>query len=266
MHKTARQATILKTLTLQGTCRVTGLAAQLGVSDETIRRDIQAMANRGLVERVHGAVVLPDLFREPDFRRRLDHNAEAKRAIARSAARHVRDGESVMLDTGSTTVYVARALAQHRDLMVVTNCAEIARGLASRNRNRVYLAGGEFRAEDSAVFGAAALRFVEQFRVRTAILSIAAIDAQDGLMDFHLAEADFSRAVIRRAERVIVVADGSKFTAQAPIKVCDLTDIDLLVTDRPPPPAAVARLAEAEVGVVVAHPERAPSAQKRKAP
>jgi len=263
MHKTARQAAILKTLTLQGSCPVSGLATQLGVSDETIRRDIKAMANRGLVERVHGAVVLPELFREPDFRRRLDHNAEAKRAIARAAAVRVRDGESLMLDTGSTTVYVARALAQHRDLMVVTNCAEIARGLASRNRNRIYLAGGEFRAEDSAVFGAAALHFVEQFRVRTAILSIAAIDAADGLMDFHLAEADFSRAVIRRAERVIVVADGSKFAAQAPIKVCNLREIDLLVTDRPPPPEAGARLGDAGVTVVVAPPERAAQTQKR---
>lgn len=263
MHKTARQAAILKTLTLQGTCRVGGLALQLGVSDETVRRDIKAMANRGLVERVHGAVVLPDLFREPDFRRRLDHNAAAKRAIARAAALRVRDGESVMLDTGSTTVYVARALAQHRDLMVVTNCAEIARALASRNRNRVYLAGGEFRAEDSAVFGAAALRFVEQFRVRTAILSIAAIDPTDGLMDFHLAEADFSRAVIRRAERVMVVADGSKFAAQAPIKVCDLKEIDLLVTDRPPPAEAGARLAEADVSVIVGEAERTARPQKR---
>jgi len=261
MHKTARQAAILKLLTLQGTYPVSGLAQQLGVSDETIRRDIKAMANRGLVEHVHGAVVLPELFREPDFRRRLDHNAEAKRAIARAAAGRVRDGESLMLDTGSTTVYVARALAQHRDLMVVTNCVEIARGLASRNRNRVYLAGGEFRAEDSAVFGAAAQRFVEQFRVRTAILSIAAIDAVDGLMDFHLAEAEFSRAVIRRAERVIVAADGSKFAAQAPVKVCDLKRIDLLVTDVPPPAEAQGHLAEAGVSVVVAEAERA--AQKR---
>ena len=103
MHRSARQAAIMRSLGLHGSCSVTGLAGQLAVSDETIRRDIKIMANKGLVERVHGGAVLPDLFREPDFQRRLNRNAEAKKAIARAAAAQVRDGDSLMLDTGSTT-------------------------------------------------------------------------------------------------------------------------------------------------------------------
>ncbi len=252
MHQSARQAAILRNLDLHGSCTVAGLAAQFEVADETIRRDIKVMANKGLVERVHGGAVLPDLFREPDFQKRLNRNAEAKKAIARAAAAQVRDGDSLMLDTGSTTAYLARALTQRSGLMVVTNCAEIARTLAANGRNKVYLAGGEFRADDTASFGPAATRFVERFRVRHAVLSIGAIAADDGFMDFHLNEAEFSRAVIARANRVMVVADHSKFAAQAPVQVCSFAEVDTLITDRPPPAAVAQRLDEAGVTVTIA--------------
>jgi len=252
LHQSARQAAILRSLDLHGSCTVTGLAAQFEVADETIRRDIKVMANKGLVERVHGGAVLPDLFREPDFHKRLNRNAEAKKAIARAAAAQVRDGDSLMLDTGSTTAYLARALTQRSDLMVVTNCAEIARTLATNGRNKVYLAGGEFRADDTASFGPAAIRFVERFRVRHAVLSIGAITSNDGFMDFHLSEAEFSRAVIARADRVMVVADHSKFTAQAPVQVCGFTEVGALITDQPPPAAVAQQLDEAGVTVTIA--------------
>ena len=242
----------MKTLGLNGSCAVADLAGELAVSDETIRRDIKAMASKGLVERVHGGAVLPDLFREADFQKRLNHNATAKKAIARSVAAQVRNGESVMLDTGSTTAYVARALTDHSDLLVVTNCADIARTLASRNRNQVYLAGGEFRADDGAVLGAAAIRFISQFQVRTAILSMAAINPNMGLTDFHLREAEFSQAVMAQARRVIVAADASKFTIQAPVKVCEFAAIDTLVTNQTPPDPAAKHLAEAGVTVLFA--------------
>ena len=250
MHRSARQAKIMKTLDFEGACSVTELARQLAVSDETIRRDVKAMANRGLVERVHGGVTLPQLLREPAFRKRLDQNAEAKMRIAQRVAALVRNGDSLMLDTGSTTAYVARALADHRDLLVVTNCTDIARRLAGRNR--VYLAGGELRADDGAVFGAAAIGFVEQFRVRYGVLSIGAIDAPDGLMDYYLQEAEFSRAVIARADQTLVVADHSKFGIRAPVRVCSIGEVACLITDRPPPRALDQHLSEAGTELLIA--------------
>lgn len=252
MHRSARQAAIMKTLGLNGSCAVADLAEEFAVSDETIRRDIKAMASKGLVERVHGGAVLPDLFREADFQKRLSHNDAAKKAIARTVAAEIRNGESVMLDTGSTTDYVARALTDHSNLLVVTNCADIARTLANRNRNQVYLAGGQFRADDGAILGGSAIHFISQFRVRTAILSMAAIHPDVGLMDFHLHEAEFSQAVMARAQRVIVAADASKFSVQAPVKVCEFSAIDTLVTDRPPPVPASKQLAGAGVTVLFA--------------
>jgi DeoR family glycerol-3-phosphate regulon repressor len=250
VHRSARQAKIMKTLDLEGACSVTELARQLAVSDETIRRDVTAMASRGLLERVHGGVVLPQLLREPAFQKRLQNNAEAKARIARRVAAMVRNGDSLMLDTGSTTAYVARALADHSGLMVVTNCTEIAGRLAGRNR--VYLAGGELRADDGAVFGASAMRFVEQFRVRYAVLSIGAIDSRDGLMDFYLQEAEFSRAVMAQASQTLVVADHSKFGIQAPVRVCRFDQVDVLVTDQAPPDALRRCLKEAGTELLIA--------------
>ena len=252
MHQSARQAAILKSLEVQGICTVVDLAAEMAVSDETIRRDIKVMANKGLVERVHGGVLLPELFREPDFQKRMNRNAAAKQAIARLAAACVANGETLMMDTGSTTAYVARALAGHADLMVVTNCTGIAGSLSPGKGTRVYLTGGEFRSDDGAVLGASAIEFVKQFRVRLAILSMGAINLEDGLMDFHLGEAEFSRAIIAAAKRVIVVADHTKFDAQAPVRVCGVEDIDTLITERPPQAPYAERLAEAGVGLLTA--------------
>ena len=249
MHRSARQTSIMQRLSQEGTCSVTDLARRLAVSDETIRRDVKAMANRGLVERVHGGVILPLPDGEPAFRKRLARHAEAKQRIARQAAAEIRNGDSLMLDTGSTTAYVAQALAEHRDLLVVTNCTEIAERLV--RRNRVYLVGGELRADDRAMFGESAIRFVEQFRVKHAILSIAALRADDGLMDFHLSEAEYSRAIIRRADRTLVVADHSKFGSHAPVRVCGLEEIDLLITDQAPPEPLAGGLAAEQVRVLV---------------
>ncbi len=244
----------MKSLDLHGTCTVAELMRQLEVSNETIRRDLKAMADKGLVERVHGGVVLPNLLREADFQKRLNRNAKEKRAIARLAAAQIRDGDSVMMDTGSTTAYVAHELASRRDLLLVTNSTEIARSIAKGTRNRALLTGGELRSDDGALFGAQAIRYVEQFRVLFAILSIGAVHLDDGLMDFHLEEAEFSRAVIGRAKRTILVADHSKFGRQAPVKVCDLDAIDTLITDRPPPPDFAERLTDCDVEVLVPAP------------
>ncbi len=233
MRQVERHSAILKAVARTGSSTVTGLARELEVSGETIRRDIKVLAGDGLLLKVHGGATMPGPLKEPGFRQRLGDNAGAKKVIAITTARQVRDGDTLVMDTGSTTAYVARALLEHRDLLVVTNSADIARTLATRKGNRVYMAGGELRADDGAALGPAAAAFVEQFRVRLAILSIGAIDAEDGFMDFDYAEAEFSRVVIRRAEKTIVVADHSKFGRRGLVRVCGLERIHTLITDRP---------------------------------
>ncbi|MEE8444964.1 MAG: DeoR/GlpR family DNA-binding transcription regulator [Alphaproteobacteria bacterium] len=255
MHKTARQSAILNEVTARGSCEVADLAHRLGVSGETIRRDIKRLASDGRLRKVHGGATLPGVLHEADFLQRMDENAAAKQAIARAAAAHVSDGDTLAFDTGTTTAYVARALVDRRNLLIVTNSLDIAGTLAgsrARGTNRVYMAGGELQVELGAALGSTAVEFVEQFRVRTAFLSAGAIDATEGLMDYDLAEALFSRALIGCAERVIVVADHTKFGQRGLVRACDLEAIDMLVTDAAPPPALAERLDAAGVVVEVA--------------
>jgi DeoR family glycerol-3-phosphate regulon repressor len=231
MFTTKRESEILQAVRLQGACRISELASRFNVSEETIRRSLKPLVSRGLVSKVHGGVVSPDRLQEPPFQRRMLENRDAKMRIASALARQIKDGDSLMFDTGSTTAYVARALADHSNLVIVTNSVEIARTLATRNGNRVYMTGGELRADDGAAFGPASLEFVRRFHVNYAILSIGAVNDCGAFMNFHLCEGEFSRAVIDQADAIIVVADHSKFGKRAPVKVCDAQEVDMLVTD-----------------------------------
>jgi DeoR family transcriptional regulator, glycerol-3-phosphate regulon repressor len=252
VYRTQRQSEILKLVQLQGACSIGELAERLDVSDETIRRTVKPLVSEGLLAKVHGGITLPDPLREPPFQNRMLENAGAKRRIAERVARLIANGDTLMLDCGSTTAFVARALSQHTGLTVVTNSAEIARTLATNASNRVFMAGGELRSDDTAALGPEALSFVRQFRVRHAILSIGAMGLDGSLVVYHLAEAEFSRAVIDHAEQVIVAADASKFGRSSLVRICGPERVDTLVTDRAPPPELEAALAEAGVEIALA--------------
>ena len=243
------QAAILDTLRREKRARIVGLAEQLGVSDETVRRHLRDLVAQGLVRREHGFAVWTGPSEEPPFDQRMRLHAEAKRAIARLALELVEDGRTVMIDTGSTTAYVAEALAARRELTVITNGIEIARSLVGRNGHRVYLAGGELKAELAAAVGLEALSFIGQFRADVAILSIGAVDIDHGLMNFALDEARIARAMMERAAKTVLAADRSKFGRRAVVRVGGLEEIDVLLTDRAPPEAFAKALATAGVEV-----------------
>jgi len=248
MRLQKRQNEILASVRSRGACSIVELARQLQVSDETIRRNIKPLVREGLVEKVHGGIVLSQKNGpEPPFEKRMSERVEAKQAISARLAGIIADGDSIMLDTGSTTAYVARALGEHRNLSVVTNCTEIARTLAREPSNRVHLCGGRLRADDWATFGSAAIDFVRQFHVDYAILSIGGVTDAGSFMDYHLEEAEFSRAVMEQAKKTIVVADHDKFGNPSFIKVCDFDRVDMVVVDRPPPARFVAAFGEAGV-------------------
>ena len=162
-----RQTQILSLVREQGTCSVADLAQALDVSFETVRRDIKPLVDSREVSRRHGSIALPHELGEAPFERRLREHFAAKRAIARRAARLIEDGDSLMLDTGTTTSIFARELLKKRDLTVVTNSSDIARTLATVNGNRVYMAGGELNGSNGAAFGPSAIAFAASFPCQT---------------------------------------------------------------------------------------------------
>lgn len=252
MHKSHREREILEQLGETGSARIQMLSRRLGVTEETIRRNVRRMEASGLVKKVHGGVYLTDWGPAPTFAQRFDENAQAKRLIAQHLAGMIRDGDSLFLDTGSTAAYVAQALRQHQGLLVVTHSLSVAQALCASGNNRVFFAGGELRSHDGGAFGAEALAFVRQFRVKYAVLSVAAVQAGIGFMLHDLREAEFSRQIIDCAQQSMIAADVSKFARHAPIRLIDPDRIATLVCDAPPPPSAAAWLRQAGVRVEIA--------------
>lgn len=249
---TSRQRAILAAATKAGEARILDLARDLAVSPETIRRDIRSLVAAGALSKRHGVVTPLAASAEAPFERRMRENATEKRAIARHVAAMIPDGASVMMDTGTTTSMLARELLGKRNLTVITNSSDVARTLAIVNGNKVCMAGGELNGDNGAAFGGAAIEFIRSFFVDFAVISIAAVDAMHGLMDYRLAEAEFARAVLGQGRKRLVVTDHSKFASTALVGVCGFADIDLMVTDRMPPADIAERLAAASVALEIA--------------
>lgn len=246
-----RHGEILRILDREGTVSIAALAERLRVSAETVRRDLRPLAARGAVIKMHGAVGIAGQFVEAPFQRRMRENAEAKQAIARHLAATIRNGDSLLTDTGTTTSFLARALVRHERLTVVTNSSDVARILAPQAGNRVFLAGGEFRSDSGAILGPSAIEFLERFAVQHAVISAAALGAE-GVMDFDPGEADFARAALARGSRRVVLSDCTKFRRRALVSVCDYAMLDEVVTDENPPPEIAEAIAASGAAVVVA--------------
>lgn len=252
MDATRRQGSIIARVRELGSVRIQDLARDLDVSEETIRRDIRPLVEAGALGKRHGSVSAPAMAAEAPFERRMRENASEKRAIARHVAGMIADGDSVMLDTGTTTSMLARELLSKRDLTIVTNSSDIARTLAIVNGNRVVMAGGELNGDNGAAFGRTAIDFLERFNTDFAIISIAAVSATRGLMDYHLDEAELARAVLRQGRRRLVVTDHTKFARSALVTVCRFDALDELVTDAAPPDEIAAALSHDGVICTVA--------------
>ncbi len=252
MTLTKRQTAILTSARQYGTVRISDLADRMGVSLETVRRDIRPLVDAGELVKVHGAVSVSGPPREAPFERRMRENEEEKRRIARHIAAAIEDGDSVMMDTGTTTSILAQELLGKSGLTIVTNSSDVARTLATVNGNRVYMAGGELHGDNGAAFGRSAIAFIADFRVHHAIISIAALNADLGLMDYHLAEAEFARTVLSCGQQRVVITDHSKFNRAALVRVGGLDEFDCLITDQPPPPDIAEKLQHAGTQVEIA--------------
>lgn len=250
-----REQEILRELRLSGgSCRVGYLAQRLGVSDETVRRNIKALQDKSQVRKVHGGVLLTDglTLTEQPFQDRLNARSTAKRQIARKLADMISNGDSLFLDIGSTTAYAAQALQDHRDLYVVTNSLAVANTLTARNNNRVFFAGGELRRHDGGSFGQDAIDFIRRFTVQFAVLSAGAVNGDVGFMLHDIQEADLSRQATAGAQTRIMLTDSAKFDRRAPIALTHQGDFDMLITDAAPPPDINDMLARHGISLILA--------------
>lgn len=255
-HKTSkRQLAILDYIRERGTLSVVELALGLHVSDETIRRDAKILEHSGQVLKLHGALALPHMAGEAPFERRMRENSEVKRAIAKRACQFVEDGDSLMIDTGTTTSIFAQELRVKRGLTIVTNSSDVARTLATVNGNRVYMAGGELKGDNGAAFGDIAVEFFSWFKVKHAFISIAAIDPKCGGFDAELDEANIACQALKQADHRVIMTDSSKFTKTALVQVCDFHEFNRLITNEMPSQELTMALEKAGVAISLSAPQ-----------
>jgi DeoR family glycerol-3-phosphate regulon repressor len=254
MTQAFRLAEILAIARAEGRVAVDDLARRLGVTAQTIRRDLADLAGAGRLERVHGGAVLPSGTANLAWEERRRRNAAAKAAIGAACAAEVPDGASLFLNIGTTTEAVARALAERRGLLVVTNNLNAAAILGGLPETRVIVTGGRLRPEDGGLVGALAAETVRRFRLDLGVIGCSAIDPSGELLDYDSEEVEVSRAILERARRRVLVADAAKLARSAPVRIAALSDLDLVVTDRPLPAPLTALCDRAGTAMRVAAP------------
>lgn len=238
------------------------LVRRLGVSAETVRRDLALLEDRGAIRRVHGgaATVSDRRVIEPSFTERSIIRHQAKAQLGRLAAQLLQDGQTVVLDIGTTAVAVAQAIPRSFSGTVITPSLPVAVELADRPGIEVLVAGGRLRPGDLACSNAHTKLFFEGIYADIAFLGSGGVDARAGLTDFHLDEIDVRRTIIANSARSYILADSSKLDQVAPYRVCGLDAVDGLITDQNASPAVAAALEEAGGVVVSARPASPASA------
>ena len=248
-----RHQIILNILENQGSVLVTDLVSQFDVSEMTIRRDLDVLERKGLLRRVHGGAV-SDRGRsyEPPFLSRSTTHQEEKERIGKMAAELVRSGDSITLDVGTTTLEVARHLADKQNLTIITPCFQIAALLCENPSIRLILTGGILRHSELSMVGHLAERVFDEFYVDKLFLAAAGVDFEGGLTEYNLEDTLVKQAMIRTAKQVILVTDASKFNRVAFTAIAPINVIDTVVTDRSVPPSIVSRLKDLDIDVILA--------------
>jgi DeoR/GlpR family transcriptional regulator of sugar metabolism len=253
----ARHARILELVDRDGFVSVGDIAESFAVSDMTIRRDLWSLEEKGMLLRTHGGAVgigRREVFdtAEPAFSSRRRHNAAAKAAIARAAAKLIGARDSIGIDVGTSTLALAEEIAGRQDIAVFTSNLYAAAVLGRRNCP-VHVLGGLVRGPELSVVGTTPVNQIRQFCVAKLFLGVSGV-IEDGFFDYSPEDTEIKRVFIEQSEEVIVLCDSSKFGHRSVSKVCDLRDVAMLVTDAPPPAHLAEAFARAGVEIIIAGP------------
>lgn len=231
MRTGQRKREILRQLYLTGYVEAKDLAAALGVDGSTIRRDLDALARGGHLQRTHGGARAQAGAIDVPYAVKQRERLAAKKAIAAAACALVREGDSVLLDSGSTTYQLAAELRTMRNLTIVTNDLQIGRTVADYPGVRLLVTGGELLSSTYTLFGDRAVAFIEDLRVDWTFLGADAIDIDTGITNTNTLEIPLKRMMLAVARTSVVLADSSKFGQRALVRVAEIAEVDRIVTD-----------------------------------
>jgi len=252
-----RQEVILSEVRRRGAARVTDLAHLLGVSDMTVRRDLELLDEAGLLNKVHGGATLPDeqSTAEPGFEAKSHRNTREKHAIAIAAAAMVRPGAAIGITAGTTTWQFAAHIVDVPDLTVVTNSLPVADVLHQSQRpDRAVVLTGGVRTPSNALVGPVAVAALRTLHLDMVFMGVHGMSSRAGFTTPNLMEAETNRAFVTASERLVVLADHTKWGVTGLSSMADLDEAAVLVTDRDLAAEATAELASRVGRLVVADP------------
>lgn len=251
-HQRRRQ--ILEELAATGAARVADLAPRLGVTEETVRRDLERLHAEGQLQRIHGgAIPVGSDQREVPLKVRQTTRVAEKRAIAALAAAMVVEGDVLAIDSSSTAFEVARLIPNQR-LVVVTNGIDALRELARRSEVQVYSTGGQLLRDSGSLIGALAEGAIRQFGITKAIVSCKGIEAGRGASEATVEHAAMKRAMLAMADDIILLADHSKLGVQSTSYFASAAECRTLITDNGAEQAQLQALRSTGLNVLVASP------------
>ncbi|OOF70833.1 DeoR/GlpR family transcriptional regulator [Rodentibacter caecimuris] len=230
MKQSARHQKILELVKQQGYLSTEELVNLFNVSPQTIRRDLNELAELDLIRRHHGGAALPSSAENSDYVERKQFFSKQKNLIAQAVAQMIPNGASLFIDIGTTPEAVAYALLNHQKLRIVTNNLNAAHLLRQNESFSITMAGGSLR-NDGGIIGEATCSFISQFRLDFGILGISAIDFEGSLLDYDYHEVQVKRTIIESSRQTLLVADHSKFGRKAMVRLGELNNVDYFFTD-----------------------------------
>lgn len=244
-----RQKQIMSLLQRQGEVRIGELKERFAVTDMTLRRDLEKLEQLGSLKRTYGGAIL--VTGDATLPERATVNRDAKEKIGHAAAALVQPGESVFIDSGSTTLQIARALPERAPITVVTNAVHVIAELADK-KIPVVVIGGVLLDTTNAMAGTTAIEAISKLAFDRVFLGTTGVSLQHGFSNSNMLEADIKRAAVQRARQAYIVMDGTKFGRGALFSFAALSEVDAIITDAPPPEEWTAPLAAAETDVILA--------------
>ncbi len=252
--KKERQRRISQIIMERGSVRASDLSEIFGVTDETIRRDLNTLAEAGVILRSHGGAVTALTRTETTLDRRLRENEAEKMVIGRAASELVANGSTIIIDSGSTTVHLATALRNKRDLVIITNAVTIASELLKSQDISVIFTGGVIRRTTFGAVGDLALSALRGLNVDQTFLAISAASIEHGLMYPGFEEVSVKQAMIEAASEVILLADHTKFGRKALVSVAPITAMSRIITDWGIDPEKAQEIRDQGVDLIIAPP------------
>jgi len=242
---------ILQNLDAAGSVSIAEMSAYLGVSRETIRRDLKTLAEQGRLNLVHGGAARRGID-EPSLAAREAANAVGKARIGARAAQFVTDGMVVLIDSGSTTLCLAASLVNHPNLTVITNSLPIAMLLCRSPGVKVIMLGGDIDPNDEAAFGVETMAALAHFRVDLVFMGVGGISPEGEFTDYSRLAAEQRHVMMKSGKAVYVLADQNKFEHGTPVRIAPVPQIAGLIVDHEPPPQLSRIFAQQQWPVIVA--------------